>query len=136
MEARRWLAAERRAPGRGCDPRADQRVRRRADRPAPRKLSRDFARGGDRPAGGHLPCLSRPALRLGLRQPDRYQVIGGGGLAVMLTGFPGPDIVAVRTGPNRPHPPNGGTVTSVLIPKPPVDSAFTGSLMLNGSAIG
>ena len=27
-------------------------------------------------------------------------------------------------------------MTSVLIPKPPVDSAFTGSLMLNGSAIG
>src|ERR1700677_1456940 len=67
---------------------------------------------------------------------DAYQLIGGGGVAVMLIGLFGPDIVAERIGPNRPHPPNSGTVTSVLIPKPPVASAFTGSVMLNGSSIG
>src|SRR5271157_1986152 len=45
-------------------------------------------------------------------------------------------MVAERTGPNRPHPPNSGTVTVVLNEKPPTTSWFTGSEMLNGSSIG
>ena len=66
----------------------------------------------------------------------RYQLIGGGGFAVISIVLPGPDIVAERIGTNRPHPPNSGTVTVVMNAKPPVTSSFTGSEMLNGSEIG
>jgi hypothetical protein len=62
--------------------------------------------------------------------------MGGGGVAVISIVLPGPDIVADRIGPNRPQPPNSGTVTVVLNEKPPVTSSFTGSEMLNGSEIG
>ena len=85
------------------------------------------------PRSRFSPAWCSPEPRL---PADAYQLIGGGGDAVMLIGLFGPDIVAVRIGPNRPHPPNSGTVTVVLIAKPPVTSAFTGSEMLNGSWIG
>ena len=39
-------------------------------------------------------------------------------------------MVAERTGPNRPQPPNSGTVTLVVNENPPTTSALTGSEML------
>src|SRR5262249_61654305 len=69
-------------------------------------------------------------------RPDRLaqKGIGGGGVAVRLTGLPGPDMTLVRTGPKIPHPAKGGTATVVLIAIPSV-SALTGELMLTGSWI-
>jgi hypothetical protein len=58
-------------------------------------------------------------------------LIGGGGAAVISTVFPGPDVTEEMSGPHRPQPPNSGTVTSALMAKLSVDSAFVGSLMLS-----
>ena len=88
------------------------------------------------------PCKAAPVCRLCWRSfadaagASAYQEIGGGGVAVMLIVLPDPDIRLVRSGPKRPQPPKDGTVTFVLTAKPPVASAFTGSLMLSGIWIG
>jgi hypothetical protein len=59
-------------------------------------------------------------------QTYAYQLIGGGGAAVISTVLPGPDVVEEMIGPNSPHSPNSGTVTVALNAKLRLASAFVG----------
>src|SRR5580698_3678668 len=77
-----------------------------------------------------LPTRGRP------QQRRAYQLMGAGGDAVISTVLPGPDVVAVSTGPSRPQPPNGGRVTSALNSKLPIASSLVGSLIVSGRLIG